>query len=342
MTLNKRTVSIVGAVLVSTGLITGAFALSGPLPFVSVIKKADAQSTEELLKAFAGKDTDKDGLPDWEEALFGTDPKNPQSVQAGTLDSEAVAMGLVQPKFVTEESVASRESIADDIPGDAPASDSVTEQFSRIFFKNYMATIGSESPTEVQVLQFATDAVNELTESRQYTQQYTLGQVKVAGSGAEAIRAYMIDAENAFLKHPTKAGSPELEYVTAAVTTDDTSSLAKADEIADLYMAQADELMKLSVPSELRLPHLALANSLYHLGEVTHDMAVIDEDPLRGMLGIIDYKQVAYDTMNALGSYAKILNATGVTFQKGETGYDLENRANIISDVLQRAESQQQ
>ncbi len=334
MALTKRTVSIVGAVVVSAGMIAGAFALSGPLPFVSIIKKVDAASTAELLKAFAAKDSDTDGLSDWEESLYGTDPKNPQSVQSGLNDGEAVSQGLVKPKFVSEASV-QNEQEDPEIPGGAPKKGSITEQFGQILFKNYLLGRGTQEPTQEQLLKFVDDAVAELTENNKPVLAYSISDVKTSSSGSEAMRTYIIDIENALLKHVTKAGSPELEYVTQAVMENDPSSLPKVTKIANDYLAQADDLMAISVPPEARLTHLAMANSLHQLGEATKSTGLIEEDPLRGILGLSFYQTAAVDALKSISGLSPLMDKAGVVFMEGEPGHAVQLRANIVSDMIE-------
>src|SRR3989344_3578766 len=88
--IHSRTFLTIGALIIGAGFIVVAFLSSHP-----VASPVSAESTAELLKAYAAKDTDGDGLPDWQEALYGTDPTNPRSVQASMTDAEAVAKGLV-------------------------------------------------------------------------------------------------------------------------------------------------------------------------------------------------------------------------------------------------------
>jgi hypothetical protein len=45
---------------------------------------------EKLTKALTELDTDKDGLPDWKEALYGTDPKNPDTDSDEANDYEEI------------------------------------------------------------------------------------------------------------------------------------------------------------------------------------------------------------------------------------------------------------
>src|SRR3990167_5251431 len=88
---------VITAILFSAVLIVGAFVLAR-----GIESPSSAQASEEtaLLHAIATKDSDSDGLPDWEEALYGTDPHNQDSFHLGMSDGEAVAKGLIVPKAI--------------------------------------------------------------------------------------------------------------------------------------------------------------------------------------------------------------------------------------------------
>ncbi|MGZ2907003.1 thrombospondin type 3 repeat-containing protein, partial [Pseudomonas aeruginosa] len=77
------------------------------------------------------KDSDNDGLPDWEEALYGTDPHNAHSISPTLTDGQAVAEGLIKPQMSIASS--SPQNILDSIPGQLPADGSLTQQFSQDF-----------------------------------------------------------------------------------------------------------------------------------------------------------------------------------------------------------------
>ena len=66
MAFSKKTISILSSIALSVLLIIGAYGLSS---LSSLIGIADAGSTDALLKAYAEKDTDSDGLFDWQESL---------------------------------------------------------------------------------------------------------------------------------------------------------------------------------------------------------------------------------------------------------------------------------
>src|SRR3989344_2462375 len=85
------------AMLFATVLIGGAFFMGRGTKVSNV---AEASGESSLLAAVATQDSDHDGLPDWEEALYGTDPKNADSKDLGMTDGEAVAQGLIVPRAI--------------------------------------------------------------------------------------------------------------------------------------------------------------------------------------------------------------------------------------------------
>jgi hypothetical protein len=95
---STKTTSIFISTACAVALVVSAFVLSssqGP-------SRVGAESSEELLRAYAEKDTDGDNLNDWLEVLYGADPHNPHSLDASLTDREAVDAGKAPPKFASE------------------------------------------------------------------------------------------------------------------------------------------------------------------------------------------------------------------------------------------------
>ncbi|HRH24589.1 MAG TPA: thrombospondin type 3 repeat-containing protein, partial [Candidatus Paceibacterota bacterium] len=136
MALSSKTVRIGAALLVSALFVFAGFYFSSPFQLTI----AGATSTDELLKEYAKKDTDGDNLPDWQESLYGTDPSNPHSVEAGLTDSEAVAAGKVALRFKSETPTAPEPLTDDDFEVPAPTPGSATDEFAKSFFETYVTT----------------------------------------------------------------------------------------------------------------------------------------------------------------------------------------------------------
>jgi hypothetical protein len=89
---HKKTSGALGVLIVlGFFLIVGIIAQKNeqavnPLPGIpKKIASSDAKNTESL------KDSDGDGLKDWEEIIYGTDPQNPDTDGDGTSDGEEIA-----------------------------------------------------------------------------------------------------------------------------------------------------------------------------------------------------------------------------------------------------------
>ncbi|OGD66657.1 hypothetical protein A2Z61_00915, partial [Candidatus Campbellbacteria bacterium RIFCSPLOWO2_02_35_12] len=57
------------------------------------VNNLNAEIQAEAIKNIAEKDSDRDGLKDWEEALWGSDPHNPDTDGDRTPDGEEVVVG---------------------------------------------------------------------------------------------------------------------------------------------------------------------------------------------------------------------------------------------------------
>ncbi|MBU1292483.1 thrombospondin type 3 repeat-containing protein [Patescibacteria group bacterium] len=315
---SARSLRLIGASVVALLLVGGAYVASGPIPFFST-SIVGAQSSAELLREYAVKDSDSDGLPDWQEALYGTDPYVAQSFQPGINDGEAVAQGLIQPKVA----VAPGPDPIDvsRIPGKSTAPNSITDRFAQALFKQYISTRGQAAPDTEEIALFVEEGVVELTKTSATPDKYAASSVKVSAlTGAAALRAYAAQTEAVFAEHTVAADKNELSYFADAVR-DDKAALAKISEISGAYKNIANGLMQLSVPPEAKLAHLRIANSLVHMSEVSADMASMESDPLRALLGIGLYSNYAESMAAAFSALNNVFASAGVSLTEGEPGY---------------------
>lgn len=326
---STRTIGIAVASVIALVLIGAAVAFSGPLPFH--LTKVDAESTHDLLVSYTAKDSDNDGLPDWEEALYGTDPNNPHSVNQAVTDGQAVAQGLVQPKFAT--ATTSTAISPSDVPGVSAAPTTVTDQFARALFSQYLLSRGSTPPTQEEITAFVQKGVADLRSSQQEPAAFNVGQVKVVGSGSQALAAYATQAENAFAKHTVASTQGELDYYSDAVTKNDATALKKVNEIAKGYTSTAHELIAVPAPHEVAAAHLELANALARIGGVLEDMGAISTDPMRAMIAIGAYDGAHQALIQAFAHMHTAFSDSGVTIPEGTSGYFFYNAAAVGAQV---------
>jgi hypothetical protein len=328
MHLPPRAVNIAAALLLSGGMIATAYWLSSP-----GIQTVSAVSTDEILRAYAAKDTDADGLPDWQEALYGTDVNNPRSVTPEMTDAEAVAQGLVAPQFRSAE-------LGDtpDVPGIDAAPETLTDQFGRKFLENYIRLAQDGVVTEAELGTFIESATTELEKEVARKEVYTQKDLALLGAGGEALRAYAIQVEAAINDIAFPREKDELEYVSAAMVEDSAAAREAVEEITLAYQQMADVLIKIPAPRDLQYAAPRLANSLADTGEIFAHIQAFSTDPLRGLVGLKRYDDAKKEIFEAYAALYPIFAAAAVTISAEEPGYlffaSME-QANQLKNILE-------
>jgi hypothetical protein len=304
-----------GASAFSLLLLFTAYVTSGPSIFFKT-RIAAAESTDAVLKAFAAKDTDNDGLPDWQEALYGTDPNNPHSVDPTLTDGEAVAKGLVKPKFSTNlSSTQTAQQVLDSIPGPTPADNSLTAQFSQQFLEQYQVVLANNggqalSPDDEQTIitnlmqQFGTEA------SARLASQYTT--LSVHTSNTESVTAYAAAVEQILKANDVPKGSSDpVSLMEALIQNQDDTASPKLKVLAKTYTSIATHLAQISVPTSLAGDHLALMQSFDAMGNATGAVVNYQQDPVLVLGSLSIYVPSSEAVVNALQDIATAILANG-------------------------------
>jgi len=330
---SARTLRIIAASFIALLMVGGAYVFSGPVPFLNA-NIAGAQSSAELLREYAAKDTDTDGLPDWQEALYGTDPSNPESFQAGIKDGEAVAQGLIEPKVM----VAAPEEPTDpsSVPGTPAAPNSLTDRFAQSLLRQYLLNRSDTPPTDDQIVSFVEAAITDLSSEAVSADTFSAKDIRSSGtSGREAVIAYAAQVDSAFVSNTVATEKNELYYFSDALG-DDAAALRKVKEISDAYADIAQALIAIPAPAEMRQAHLALANALMHMSEVTGDMAALKDDPLRALLGIGFYEAHVDRMASALSNMDGVFSALQVDIPAGAPGHGILTTARSGAEIVSR------
>jgi hypothetical protein len=327
--------NVLFATLFAVVLIVGAYFLARGVESPSV---AQASTETELLKAIASKDSDNDGLPDWEESLYGTDAHVADTFKLDLTDGEAVARGLIVPKAIADITVATSTTgaLVDPSLPPAPAEGTITATFAKNFFTFFLAAKqknGGGDLTEAQMNDVATQSLASLTSSIAIAPDFksTAG-LTVEGSGAEALKTFATNAEAIFMKNTSTASTSEINYLKQAIENDDDAALAHIASIAKAYRDTAVGLAALPVPKELADTDLALINAMMRVSELTSDFTRVNTDPMASILALNQYPQTVLKMGNAFIQIGNIYKTEGVTLQKGEPGAQFVNMIQNIAD----------
>lgn len=324
---STRTLPLIVASVTAVVLVAGAYVLSGPIPFID---RVTAESSDELLRSYAVKDSDADGLTDWQESLYGTDPTNPTSFRADLLDGEAARQELLTPKTILPT-----QDLTTDLPGVDPAPSSLTEEFSRAFLGQYLLTRGAEPPTQEEMATFVSDAIAELVRTSLASPRYAASDVRVAaGDDAAAFRTYMKEMQAVSDAHEPLLEDRDVALIRKAIEQSDAEALASLDDMSETYADLAEAVMEVRAPRSAVAAHAATANALSYLSIATGNVAKYADDPIRTLLGIGEYRESIRLTLEALALMHGPMTRSGVTVEATAPEYDFYKTVSAAPGAL--------
>lgn len=325
---------MIGSCVFAAAVIFGAYYLSRSIEHPDA---AQASAESGLLEAVATKDSDGDGLPDWQESLYGTDPHKTDSLGLGMTDGQAVAKGLIVPKAVTALPGISSAPVSYDANGLPPASagGTLTAAFTQNFINLYLAARqanGGNDLTDAQIQSVAAQSIQSLGMLAAAAPDYKkVSDIRVDGSGGDAMRAYAVDAQNIIATNRSGTSKNEVSYLKDAVEKGDTAALSSLSAIAKSYRTTAVGFAQLSAPVELGGIHLRLINSLMRLSEVINDMSRVNDDPLATIIALEQYPNVVQSFWSAMDDVGKAYRNAGVTVSVKEPGGVFVNLASHLA-----------
>ena len=327
------------ATVFAMALIGGAYILARS---VTHPPSAEASTETAILQAIATKDSDSDGLPDWEEALYGTDSHNPDTRNLGMTDGRAVATGLIVPKAIADIPAASFSgTMVDSSLPPAPADDTLTAAFAKNLFTIYINTVKKTGGnlSEQDMSDVAQQALADLSDSIARARDLkSAGDITVTRGAPEARKAYAAAAEAVLNANTSNANKSELLYLQDAVRDGDMTALPHIVSIAKAYRATAAGLAVLPVPPELATHDLALINALARASEISSDFARVADDPLATMLALQQYPTAVLALADAFIALANDYRVAGVTLAPGVPGAAF---VSVIYDVAADQKSAQ-
>jgi hypothetical protein len=242
------------------------------------------------------KDTDTDGILDWEESLWGTDPTLKETTP-GTPDATAIEKIKAQNK--DESETANSQN-----PDDKTPELTQTEKFARELFATTSALNqngGIDSSTAEQIGAALADKIQNAVQRK----IFSLADIKTTtDNSGESIRRYSTALNEIYTKY---SDTKDVLSILQEVMTDPNNPDAEALEQLNPIILQAGEviekLQKITVPQTLSFLHLDLLNSSELVLENVTDLKFFITDPLVAIAAVSQFSSSA----NALETAASAL-----------------------------------
>ena len=242
------------------------------------------------------KDTDGDGIPDWEESLYGTDPTKKETT-AGTPDKVAIE------RLKNEQSLNNGLSI--NTTGDEHLTE--TDKFSREFFTT-VNTLNQNGKIDQTTIDKISNSLSDQIKNSVPRKIYTLNDIKIINDDkTSTIKKYNNDLSILYPKNPPKTTVIDiLQRFEGDGNNLNTSVLLELDPIIKQTNTLINGMLKISPPKTLSTLHLDTINGLERVLENLNDIKLYDTDVIISLKGITQY----YENTIMLTSAVKQLSST--------------------------------
>ena len=239
-----------------------------------------AYSTETF-EDLVNKDTDSDGILDWQEGLYGLDP-NKKETTSGTPDSvtfsklKAEQQGGVEIKNSEPQVV---ENLTE------------TEKFSRELFGSIAAASQNGTLDETSIDQLGASLIEKI-QNPPPRKVFLISDLKITDDdGVQAFRDYKNNLNNIIKKHPIDYTVMDvLQKFIIDENNVDMTALEKLDPIIEQTTKIINEMVEIRIPNALSGMHLNALNSLQRLVENLNDIKLFDKDIILAISGISQYQ----------------------------------------------------
>lgn len=266
------------------------------------------------------KDFDGDGLKDWEEEIFGTDPSNPDTNGNGVTDGE---------EFSTKKQYGELEKTDTGIFfGLKNTQESRSLNMTDSIFReaalrySYVRNTSEDGQIDLEtkgrlIDSLAQDFLQALPPDP-YTQENITTTDEIS---QETLNAYIMSVLVAISKNREIYGDNPLDIIKEWQETQDGKDLEKLSYLKDAYENLAQELSVSRVPKGFVAIHLQLINSMAHISETLEKIEYAAIDPITSMLATSRYLHYQNKKQEAIGALTYYFN------QATNSAEDKENQA---------------
>lgn len=287
---SKKFVKVIGAVLVLGAVILAISMLVGRRETFENSENDSLFAAEGAIDNFYNADSDEDGVYDWEEGLWGTDPFDKDSDEDGISDGDEINQN--------KEEIRQKNSLGVD---QAVSSDSLnqTEIFARQLFS--AASLANQGGgLTVNSVDAFSKSFGDAIEQSAIKDPFTLVDLKLASVAPAEYKAGLAKVFDPYLKahiNPTQ--------VIYNFSSGDTSALSDIESLSKIHSDISNELLKMQAPHNAAGIHLTLVNSNAKLSVAYLNMKNLIDDPVLAIVGFSQYQEYSSETEKALESLSK-------------------------------------
>lgn len=219
------------------------------------------------------KDSNKNEIADWEESLWGLDPKSDGFSNKTIIDNKKKALNSssIDPQ-------ASQENIKED----------ETSRLAVEFFSSFMS-LKESGALNTNAVENITTMIGKEVGNTDVQDTYLANSIKTTNSNKVNLEKYQKDLENIVNKHQKMLPGNELEIMATAIENEDADSIGDLAQISNAYRSLAKDMTTIVVPKNIAQNHLALINTYDKIGIAVIKMSDAITNPISATTGTVMY-----------------------------------------------------
>ncbi len=275
-------------------------ATGGLFWFLGGREKGSAKIPTQVLAAApiaydSAKDTDGDGLKDWEEPIYKTDPDNPDTDKDGTNDGEEIVKGRDPLKPGPDDLPAKPERAHP--PEEELDENNFTESLGRQFYEDYVRLKLADPNAQIDTKQAAERTVANFFET--YNPQsiefprVNPSDIRVTNDNSkEAITRYLAAISAVGQKYIADTQDPRLLFASIVQRDTYASQLSRFDPLIKNYEMAYENYRATPVPSLWKEEHERILNLTLKVKTILEIFRNADRDMMKAMVAAPHYQDV--------------------------------------------------
>ena len=272
----------------------------------------------------ASIDSDKDGLKDWEEQIYGTDPHNPDTDGDGINDGDEIALGRDPLKPNTsKDPLHPNDYLTHQDAATSPLSDNadrpnLTQKIAEIFGQEYLLNLIKDPNAEQDINGIVDKMVQAaLEQSPSHISPVTVRDITVLQHASkDDIKNYldMFDTTLAAALNTVSDKRSITDVVTDVINSqDDDTAIKQLGKRVDAYDIFLNNIKKLSVPEDFVAVHLDYLNTTMQEREALKKIKEIRNDGMLAIVGIRELSQTSARFEDLAKQYKQLARDKGVS-----------------------------
>lgn len=261
--------------LVRGGIATGILALILVVQthwFLGLFSRKDSKGVAVnniTVGEVVGKDSNGNGIADWEERLWGLDP------------TVATTNGVSNKTIIEEK----RRSLQSTNQENGELNE--TDRLARELF-GFTSAVGQESSIDKSSLGALAAKLGQENATPNTVPSYTLKNITTVQTNRKNLVAYEKNLSSVLSGYNTNL--PEIDTFINSIQTGDYSGLEEFDTTIAFYANLAKKLSKIAVPIGVAQYHLDVTNSVAGIGTSFKKMKLLEDNGINALIGLSEYR----------------------------------------------------